>query len=160
MQSVMLVFWTQLCELLPLYPSLWFTSPHPSPLPKVKVQYIESVWLGGGGGGLEFCWRPYSPGVLHFVSDQIQKLQNCFTTPNKNLGGARVSDRQTPAAKSLYRSTFLDKDIWHCFLSIWFSYAPPPPKQDKKVQLPVLSHISPVSFSLLASNWLCNLSIL
>jgi hypothetical protein len=26
----------------------------------------------------------YSAGVLHSVSDQIQNLQNCFTTPNKN----------------------------------------------------------------------------
>jgi hypothetical protein len=37
----------------------------------------------------DFCcfdelWRPYSAGVLHSVSDQIQNLQNCFTTPNKN----------------------------------------------------------------------------
>jgi hypothetical protein len=30
------------------------------------------------------CRRPYSAGVLHSVSDQIQNLQNCFTTPNKN----------------------------------------------------------------------------
>jgi hypothetical protein len=28
------------------------------------------------------CGR-YSAGVLHSVSDQIQNLQNCFTTPNK-----------------------------------------------------------------------------
>jgi hypothetical protein len=27
---------------------------------------------------------PYSAGVLHSVSDQIQNLQNCFTTTNKN----------------------------------------------------------------------------
>jgi hypothetical protein len=26
---------------------------------------------------------PYSAGVFHSVSDQIQNLQNCFTTPNK-----------------------------------------------------------------------------
>ncbi len=31
-QAVMLLFWTQLCELLPLSPSLWFNSP-PSSLP-------------------------------------------------------------------------------------------------------------------------------
>jgi hypothetical protein len=41
--SVMLVFSTQLCELLPLYPSLWFNDP-PSPLSCVKV------WLEGGEG--------------------------------------------------------------------------------------------------------------
>jgi hypothetical protein len=29
------------------------------------------------------CCRPYSAGILHSVSDQIQNLQNCFTTPNK-----------------------------------------------------------------------------
>jgi hypothetical protein len=27
-----------------------------------------------------YC-RPYSAGVLHSVSDQIQNLQNCLTTP-------------------------------------------------------------------------------
>jgi hypothetical protein len=31
-------------------------------------------------------WRAYSE-VIHCVFDQIQNLQNCFTTPNKNLGG-------------------------------------------------------------------------
>jgi hypothetical protein len=31
-------------------------------------------------------WRAYT-GVIHFVFDQISKLQNCFTTQNKNLGG-------------------------------------------------------------------------
>ncbi len=44
-------------------------------------------------------WRAYT-GVLH----QIPNLQNCFTTPNKNLGGEGVPDRKTPTAKSLYRS--------------------------------------------------------
>ncbi len=39
----------------------------------------------GGGGGIGLCWRPYSAGVLHSVSDQIQNLQNCETTANKNL---------------------------------------------------------------------------
>ncbi len=27
--------------------------------------------------------RPYSAGILHSVSNQIQNLPNCFTTPNK-----------------------------------------------------------------------------
>ncbi len=45
----MLVFSTQLCELLPLSPSLWFNSP-PAPLPCVKVQYTQTVcgWEGVG----------------------------------------------------------------------------------------------------------------
>jgi hypothetical protein len=28
-------------------------------------------------------WRPYSAGILHSVSDQMQNLPNYFTTPNK-----------------------------------------------------------------------------
>jgi hypothetical protein len=48
-QSVILVFSTKLCELLPLKPSLWFNSPPPS-LCQSTV-FIDSVWLGGGGGG-------------------------------------------------------------------------------------------------------------
>jgi hypothetical protein len=31
-------------------------------------------------------WRA-TTGVIHCVFDQIPNLQNCFTTPNKNLGG-------------------------------------------------------------------------
>jgi hypothetical protein len=38
-----------------------------------------SVWLWG----VELCCRPYSAGVLQSTSDQIQYLQNRFTTPNK-----------------------------------------------------------------------------
>jgi hypothetical protein len=44
----MLLILTQLCELLPLKPSFWFNSPPPPPY--VKVQYIQTVWLGGDGG--------------------------------------------------------------------------------------------------------------
>jgi hypothetical protein len=39
--------------------------------------------VGGWGGGVELYCRPYSAGVLHSVSDQIQNQQYCFTTPNK-----------------------------------------------------------------------------
>jgi hypothetical protein len=35
-------------------------------------------------GGVEMYFGSYSAGVEHSVSDQIQNLQNCFTTPNKN----------------------------------------------------------------------------
>jgi hypothetical protein len=61
--------------LLPLY----LLSDLP-PLPKLNVQHIQTVCgcVRGGGGGVELCCRPYS------VSDQVQNLQNCFTTPNKN----------------------------------------------------------------------------
>jgi len=59
------------------------TSP---PLPKLNVHctvYTDSVCDLGGGGGVELCCRPYSAGVLHSVSGQIQNPQNCYTTPNK-----------------------------------------------------------------------------
>ncbi len=71
--------WTKelyLCTVAPL-PSLW-----PPPLPKLNVQYIQTVCVCGGGG-VELCCRPYSAGVLRSVSDQIQNLPNCSITPNK-----------------------------------------------------------------------------
>ncbi len=84
-----LEFQTQLCELLtpcrrnyvlPLYCTFSLTA---SPLPKQNVQNIQCVAVGDGGDVELYC-RPYPAGVLHSVSDQIQNLQNCFTTPNKN----------------------------------------------------------------------------
>jgi hypothetical protein len=60
--------------------------------PWTKELYGTCVLLplyerGGGGGelgGVEMYCGPYSVGVLHSVSDQIQNLQNSFTAPNKN----------------------------------------------------------------------------
>ncbi len=54
-QSVMLVISTQLCELLPLSPSLWLNSPHlpPSCVNKYTIQYKrkqDTVCKGGGMG--------------------------------------------------------------------------------------------------------------
>jgi hypothetical protein len=60
--SVLLVFSTQLCELLPLSPFLWFNPP-PPPLPCVKVQYTQTVCGWEGVGRAESCWRTYSGGV-------------------------------------------------------------------------------------------------
>ncbi len=82
------------------------------------VKYAPLTLSGRGLGGVQLYWRPYSAGVSHCVSDQIQNLQNCYTTPNKNLRGEGATDRKTPASKSLYRLIFLDNDIWHCFLSV------------------------------------------
>jgi hypothetical protein len=54
------------------------------PLPKLNEQYIQTVFVWWGGGvELYSYYRPYSAGYLQSVSDQIQNLQNCFTTPNK-----------------------------------------------------------------------------
>ncbi len=46
--------------------------------------YRQCVAVAGEVGGFVLCCRPYSAWVLHSVSDQIQNLQNCFTTPNKS----------------------------------------------------------------------------
>ncbi len=58
------------------------------PLPKLNVQYIQTTqtvcgYGGWGGGGVELCVQTIFCKGLHSVSDQIQNLQNCFTTPNK-----------------------------------------------------------------------------
>jgi hypothetical protein len=54
--SVMLVFSTQLCELLPLFPSLWFAPPLPCvnkyTLYSIHVYTIQCVKGGGGMGFL------------------------------------------------------------------------------------------------------------
>jgi hypothetical protein len=51
-QSIMLVFSTQLCELLPLLPSLWFNSdPPPLSLCQSRVK-TDSVWFGTEWGVL------------------------------------------------------------------------------------------------------------
>ncbi len=70
--------------------SHWFTT-HPPPFP---------VWISKGVCIYTVCnigrdrdvWRSYT-GVIHCVFDQILNLKNCFTTPNKNLGGEGASDR-------------------------------------------------------------------
>jgi hypothetical protein len=69
--------------LLPLYCTFSLTCSPLPPFPMYSI-YRQCVTVGGGGvGGVEMYCGPYSTGVLHSVSDQIQNLQNCFTTPNK-----------------------------------------------------------------------------
>ncbi len=73
--------WTKelyFCNVAPLS-SLW----PPPPLPKLNVLFIQTVCVRVGGGGLIVLCRPYSAGILHSVSDQMQNLPNYFTTSNK-----------------------------------------------------------------------------
>ncbi len=70
-------------------PSTFSLTSPPPPIPPSQTKctvFTDSLWLWGcGEGGVELCCKPFSAGVLHSVSDQIQQnLQNCFTTPNKN----------------------------------------------------------------------------
>ncbi len=71
-----------LCTVAPLLYLLSDLLP-PLPFPMYSIDR-QCVTVGGGGGGVEMYCGPHSAGVLHSVSDQIQNLQNCFTTPNKN----------------------------------------------------------------------------
>jgi hypothetical protein len=66
------------CVLLPLYCTFSLTSSPLPPFPMYSTVYRQWVTVGRG----VYC-GPYSAGVLHSVSDHIQNLQNCFTTPNK-----------------------------------------------------------------------------
>jgi hypothetical protein len=70
------------CVLLPLYCTSSLTSSPLPPFPMYSTVYRQCVPVEGWGGFEMYC-GPYSAGVLHSVSDQIQNLQNCFTTPNK-----------------------------------------------------------------------------
>jgi hypothetical protein len=61
-------------------------SPHPPPLPCVKVQYLQKVCVWEGvGGGVELCWRPYSAefSTLHLTRFRTYKIAR--PPPNKNL---------------------------------------------------------------------------
>jgi hypothetical protein len=53
-------------------------------LTTLRISLMNPPCDCGGGGCFEIYCGPYSAGVLHSVSDQIQNLQNCFITPNKN----------------------------------------------------------------------------
>jgi len=92
------------CELLPLY--LLSDLPHPSPTSQSKytvyTEYtgVQTVWtVGEGGGGVGLCCRPYSAGEKHSVSDQIQNLPNCYTTPKKHQERRHLRHRRTPCPK-------------------------------------------------------------
>ncbi len=67
------------CELFPL--SRLSDLP---PLPKLNVQYIQTVTVGWGGGGVLNCAVDHILQEFYTLfSYQIQNLQNCFTIPNK-----------------------------------------------------------------------------
>jgi hypothetical protein len=114
-QTVMLVFSTQLCE---LYASLTFSLVHiPHPSLCQSTVYKDNVWLGGRRG------------VLSCVGDHIlQELNTLYLTrfrtykiarpPQKNQGG-EVGLRQINTCRKVpLLVNFLDVDILHCFLSV------------------------------------------
>ncbi len=72
---------------------------------------------------LEFIdWR-YSQSCWFFSTGIVNYTVQCVSGGGGGygvIGAEGDSDRysKTPAAKSLYRSIFLDNDIWHCILSV------------------------------------------
>ncbi len=100
-QSVMLVFSTQLWEkvrgtivhIVPLTFSLVHL-PHFPPSLCQSTVCADSVGLGEGGG-VESCWRPFTIFCrsLKICIWPDSGLQNCYTTPNRKLGGEGASDR-------------------------------------------------------------------
>ncbi len=77
-------------------------------LPPFLVWISTGVWIftvcnGGGGDGIGLCGKH---GVIHCVFYQIPNLQNCFTTPNKNLGGEGGLRQINTCRHVLYKSIF------------------------------------------------------
>ncbi len=110
-QSVMLVFSTQLYELLPLKPSFWLTLPTPPP-PSLcqSTVYSDSVWLGGGGG----CWVLFGTMFCRSLtlciwtdSEPTKLLDRPIQKPWRRRGAQ--TDKHLP--QSPYTGHFLDDDI-------------------------------------------------
>ncbi len=76
--------WTKELYLCTVAPLLYLLSDLLPPPPIPNVHFMQTVCDCVGGGGVEMYCGPYSTGVLHSVSNQIQNPQNCFTTPDKN----------------------------------------------------------------------------
>jgi hypothetical protein len=78
----------------------------PSNLLTGSPVFLQCVTGGGGGSGcVESIYRSYNT-----VFDQIPNLQNCFTTPNKNLGEKeRALDTDKHLPLSPFKGKFLRK---------------------------------------------------
>ncbi len=106
-------------------PALWPVLP--PPFPCVKVQYKQTVcgWEGMGGWGVELCWRPYSAGVLHSVSDQVQNLQNCSATPKQKLRRGEGVRHIDTRRKVPFQVTFLWRHFALLSIRLIFLWFPP-----------------------------------
>jgi hypothetical protein len=76
--------------------------------------YTVQCTVCKGGGVWGSVGNHFSAGVYHSVSDQLQNLQNCYTSPNKNKGAEGALDIKTPAAKSLYKPIFYMTTFCFC----------------------------------------------
>jgi hypothetical protein len=89
-QSVMLIFSTQNCNLLS------GSTLNPPPFPCVKVQYIQTVCGWEGVGGIDSCWRP--------ILQKFKTLYLARFRTYKLLDQPKQNSRRG--------------DIWYCFLSV------------------------------------------
>ncbi len=113
-QSVMLVFSTQLCELCPFY-NLLSGSPPPHPQPKKSRVFTDSVWLGG------------VVGVLSCVGDHIlQEVNTLFLTRFRTYKIAtppqtKTQEERGPQAdKHLYTKVPLQVNFFQLSFSLIF----------------------------------------
>jgi hypothetical protein len=89
-QSVVLVFSTQLYELQYCLSNLLFSSPPP---PESTV-YNDSVWLGGGGGRVLSCVGDHILQEINTLNlTRFRTYKSFYTIPNKNLRWEGASDR-------------------------------------------------------------------
>jgi hypothetical protein len=91
----------------------------------IDWRYSQSCWFFGFFNLLCELWlallhpppppRPLLPCVnKYMLYTRIQGVRGRYWV----IGGVRATDGETPPAKSIYWSNFLDNDIWHCFLSV------------------------------------------
>ncbi len=90
-QSAMLVYSTQLCELLPLQPSLWFNSP---PFPVwISILYTIHVYSVGGGGWPVLGLRQRKtcrkvPLQVNYLYDDIVRCHLWVLSFNEKMAGS------------------------------------------------------------------------
>ncbi len=84
-------------------------------LPHVTVIICTSV-----SGVFGLCWRPFAGGLLHFVWDQIQCLQNCLTNLRQKLRRGGCLRKIKSCHKVLFQITFKMKRFCIAFYGSCF----------------------------------------
>ncbi len=93
-----MVFTTKLCELMLLYPSLWFNTPR-FPVSKYSI-YRQCVVLS-----------PVGDHILQEFNTRFRTYQISTPPPNKNLGGEAAFRKINTCRKIPLQANFLDDNI-------------------------------------------------
>ncbi len=92
------------------------STPHPPSLCQ-SILYTDSVWLAGGGGVVESCWRPYYAGVrltpCIWPNSEPTKLPYHPKKPRREGGLRQINT----CRKVLYRPIFKWRQL--ALVSIW-----------------------------------------